>query len=422
MLRSQKHLRKTEYVRIDLNKPITIPGNNQHQTKTNYKFTVTDRDNWFDWYNAYFRADYTFEATADGAAVAGDVRAAPINGSFSLINKFVVKSSGKPIYNVDGIHKLIFIKNLLDFSDDYARSGAKKQFWYLDTTNSTVVAAATNTNQGIRQRGLLSQGGLTVETLIPLNRYSFFEELSDKLLPPMKLEFEIELQSDEELIWQNDGTDRRIVVRNLELWVPMLRFTSEGQKLANENFLKPQQWTYLNEMIQPSSSRRTAFGSWQINPGVKDAKHVFIFIQQTQKVKALTQNPYFFDTFDIDGDDSAALATCRLQYGSSEYYPELDYDANFKLRILNDLENYRYRKNDYNTGVQLQPNNFETLYPILYFDLRENKDNKTNDPKQMVFHYKLNEAANAQDYTIYAGILYESELVLKQVGNELVTV
>ena len=173
-------------------KPITIPGNNQHQTKTNYKFAVTDRDNWFDWYNAYFRADFTFEATADGAAVAGDVRSAPINGSFSLINKLGVKSSGKPIYNVDNIHKLVFIKNLLDVSDDFARSAAKNQFWYLDTTDSNVTAAAA-TNQGIRQRGLLAHAGLTVETLIPLNRYSFFEELSDKLPPPMQLEFEIEL-------------------------------------------------------------------------------------------------------------------------------------------------------------------------------------------------------------------------------------
>ena len=421
MFRSHKHLEKTEFVRIGLDKPLTIPGNNQHQEKNNYKFTVTDRDNWFDWYNAYFRADFTFEATADGAVVAADARSAPINGSFSLINKLVVKSSGKNIYNVDNIHKLIFIKNLLDFSDDYARSAAKNQFWYLDTTNSNVTAAAA-TNQGIRQRGWLAHAGLTVETLIPLSRYSFFEELSDKLLPPMQLEFEIELQSDSELIWQNDGTDRRVVVRNLELWVPMLRFTSEGQKLANENFLKPRTWTYLNEMIQPSSSRRDAFGSWQINPGVKDAKHVFIFIQQSRKVNVLSQNPYFFDTFDIDGDNSAKLATCRLQYGTSQYYPELDYDENFKLRILNDLMNYRYRKNDYNTGVQLQPNNFETLYPIVYFDLRENKDNMTNDPKQMVFHYKLNEAANAQDYTIYAGILYESELVLRRVGNELVMV
>ena len=416
MFRSQKLLEKTEYVRIGLDKPITIPGNNQHQVKTTYKFTFTDRDNWFDWYNAYFRADFTFEATADGAVVAADARSAPINGSFLLINKLVVKSSGKNIYNVDNIHKLIFIKNLLNFSDDYARSAAKNQFWYLDTTDSNVTAAAA-TNQGIRQRGLLAHAGLTVETLIPLNRYSFFEELSDKLLPPMQLEFEIELQSDSELIWQNDGTDRRVVVRNLELWVPMLRFTSEGQKLANENFLKPQKWTYLNEMMQPSSSRRDAFGSWQINPGIKDAKHVFIFFQQSREENGLTQNPYFFDTFDIDGDNSAKLATCRLQYGTSQYYPELDYDENFKLRILNDLMNYRYRKNDYNTGVQLQPNNFETLYPIVYFDLRENKDNMTNDPKQMVFHYRLNEAANAQDYTIYAGILYESELVLRQVGK-----
>ena len=395
MFRSHRHLEKTEFVRIGLDKPISIPGNNQHQTKTNYKFTVTDRDNWFDWYNAYFRADFTFEATADGAAVNADVRSAPINGSFSLINKLVVKSAGKNIYNVDNIHKLIFNKNLLDFSDDFARSAAKNQFWYLDTDNSNVTAAAA-TNQGIRQRGLLAHAGLTVETLIPLNRYSFFEELNDKPIPPMQMEFEIELQSDAELIWQNDGTDRRVVVRNFELWVPMLRFTSEGQKLANENFLKPQKWTYLNEMIQPSSSRRDAFGQWQINPGVKEAKHVFVFIQQSRKVNALTQNPYFFDTFDIDGDNSAKLATCRLQYGSSQYNPELHYDENFKLRILNDLMNYRYRKNDYNTGVQLQPNNFETLYPIVYFDLRENKDNMTNDLKQICFRRRF-----LADYLFY---------------------
>ena len=87
--------------------------------------------------------------------------------------------------------------------------------------------------------------------------------------------------------------------------------------------------------------------------------------------------------------------------------------------MLNDLINYRYRKNDYNTGVQLQPNNFETLYSVIYFDLRENKDNATNDPKQMVFHHRLNEAANAADYIIYAAIMYEAELVIKQVGNEL---
>jgi len=130
------------------------------------------------------------------------------------------------------------------------------------------------------------------------------------------------------------------------------------------------------------------------------------------------KNPYIFDTFNIDGDNSASLATCRLQYGTS-FYPELDYNHDFKIRILNDLINFRYRKNDYNTDVQLQLANFQELYLIIYFDLRNTKESVTGDPKKLAFHYRLNEAANAQDHTIFAVVLNEEEFVLKQIGNEL---
>ena len=37
-------------------------------------------------------------------------------------------------------------------------------------------------------------------------------------------------------------------------------------------------------------------------------------------------------------------------------------------------------------------------------------------------HYRINEAANAHDYTIYAMVLNEEEVVMKQIGNELVAV
>ena len=46
----------------------------------------------------------------------------------------------------------------------------------------------------------------------------------------------------------------------------------------------------------------------------------------------------------------------------------------------------------------------------------------TGDPQELEFHYKLNEAANAQDYIIFAAVLNEEEFVLKQIGNELVVV
>jgi len=66
------------------------------------------------------------------------------------------------------------------------------------------------------------------------------------------------LQDDDEMIFQTDGTGRRIVVDKFELWVPQLTLTSEGQKMFNENFLKPAQWSYLKEVLHPNPSRSYA--------------------------------------------------------------------------------------------------------------------------------------------------------------------
>ena len=100
------------------------------------------------------------------------------------------------------------MKNLLDFSDDYARSTARSHFWYLDTAETVVL----NNNSGIKAREGLIQDPKTVETIIPLNRYSFFEDLQDKILPPVQMEFNVTFQNDAELVWQNDNNARRVVV------------------------------------------------------------------------------------------------------------------------------------------------------------------------------------------------------------------
>ena len=177
MFRSPSYLEGKNFVKFDLNTPLIFPGNGQIQRKDMHKFAVADRDNLYDWYNAYFYVEYTFEATANG--VATDKQSAPINGSFSLIKQLTIKSAGKVIYTANEVHKILFIKSLLDFSDDYARSVAKSQFWCLDSDGTTVTADAA-TNAGIRQRALRSQDGVTVKTTIPLNRYSFIEGLQDR--------------------------------------------------------------------------------------------------------------------------------------------------------------------------------------------------------------------------------------------------
>ena len=413
MFRVQPYLEKRKYIQFNLQDSIVLPGNGEFQEKNRYKFNVNDRDNFYDWYKASFLVDFKFEAKANGAIIDADTESVPMNGSFSLIKNLRI-NSGKELY------KIIFIKNLLDFSDDYSRSLAKNYFWYLDN-DATTATDANATNLGMRARALLSHGGQMVQTKIPLNRYSFFESLSDRLLPPMQLEFEIVLQDDREMIYQNDGTERRIVVHKLELWVPQLHFTGKGQTRINETFLKPTQWKYLKENMYSSGDKRDSNGTFTIGSRHRNPKHVFIFFQQSRKKNSYRQNPYIFDTFDLDGDDSARLSNCKLECGTT-FYPDVDYKYNNKLRILDDLMEFRYRNDDYNSGVQLQVTNFEKLYPIIYFDLRDAKQTMTGDPQTLNFEYTLNEAANAYDYKIFAAVLTEEEFILKPLGNELVLV
>ena len=117
----------------------------------------------------------------------------------------------------------------MEFSDGYSRSVATKKLWYLGTNN-----AAEANNTGFDARRALTQavndngtgGSKTVNTTIPLNRYSFFEELEDKMLVPMHLELNIQLQDDNELVYRANGVDgdalARVVVTKFQLWVPKL--------------------------------------------------------------------------------------------------------------------------------------------------------------------------------------------------------
>ena len=238
---------------------------------------MKDRDIVYDWYNAYFRVEFELQTLEDSNNVTADTESAPVNGSS--------------------------IKSLVEYSDDFVRTVAQDEFWYLDTDNTAMTAAAVM-NEGIRARRLLSHGNDTkVQTVTPLNRFFFFEELSDRLLPPMRLLFGIVLEEDSKMIFQNDGTGRRIVITKIQLWVPKLMLTPEGQKLVNKQFLRPTKWRYLKETLAPSSNRRDAGGQWQITPGVKDAKHIFAFFQQAEKNLSLCHNPYKFDTFNLNNAD-----------------------------------------------------------------------------------------------------------------------
>ena len=426
--RTSENLQRYEFVRFHLDNVIVQPANNQSQKKTGYRFTINDRSTMFDFFNGFFEVSKELQKIADGLGYAAVDRATIINGSHSLIRHMVIKSSCKIVYESDNLHRITNVKNILEYSDDYSRSVAKNSFWYLDSDNTTA-----NTNTGFEARKLLTQrvgennnpvetAAKSINEIIPLNRYSFFQELERKMLPPMQLTIELTLNEDSELIHKAAAAAAgRVVVKRLYLWLPRLIPKDSMYSSFVSEFLKPTTWTYMRDLHNHSANTQAVQNIFQISPAIDNVKHVFIYLQRTDgpNNNESERTPYILDTFQLDANSS--LSSCRLEYGNNVFYPELEYDGDSKIRIFNDLMSYAFRKNDYNTGTQLNLHNFTSLYGLIYFDLSYQKEDITRDPKQLILHYRLNvaPAANVRAHSI---VFYESEVVVKTVGNELMIV
>ena len=374
--RTSKYLQRNELVRYQLENVISIPANGQYQQKTGYKFTINDRSSFYDWYNAYFEVQFQLQVWADGTGVPNATCATVINGAHSLINHIMIKSAGKIVYDTNNLHKVTFVKNLLEYSDDFSRSVAKDSFWYLDVANLADMTAAGNTGFEARRNltkrvgegGGAEDAAKDVNVIIPLNRYSFFEELYDKMLEPMQLEFNIELQNDNELIYKAAAAAAgRVVVNGFLLWVPRLTPKKILYDEFVESFPSKKSWTYNREMYNASAPTRSS-GFFQISPSIDNVKAIFVYLQRV-KTENENENPYHFDTYKLNAaNNNSYLATCRLEYGNGVFYPETEYDSDSKVRIYNDLMSYGMRKNNYNSGTQLNIANYNSLYSIIYFD------------------------------------------------------
>ena len=415
--RSSEYLQRNELVRYQLDDVIRLPGNTQHQVKNGYKFTINDRSSFYDWYNAYFEVQFQLQKLADGTAYGGGDRIAVINNSHSLIKHLMIKSAGKIVYDTDNLHNVTFVKNLLEYSDDYSRSVAKNSLWYLDTDATTAAE-----NVGFEARRLITQAG-NANVIIPLNRWSFFEELNDKMLVPMQLQFNIELNSDAEMVHKAHAIDpARVVINRFILWVPRLTPRDSMYDKFVSSFLKETEWKYMREMYNVSAPTNTS-GFFQISSSIDNVKHIFVYLKNNYRDandhRQAENSPYTMNTFSLPG--GASLSNCRLEYGNGVFYPETEYDSENKARIFNDVMAYAMRKNDYNTGTQLNTANYNSLYPLIYFDLTYQSEKVTRDPKQLIFRYRLS-ANTDQNFAVHAVVLYEEILKIDKIGNELVIV
>ena len=232
--RTPRYLERYEDVVFDLENRLEInPNDTQHQNRDGLKIVADNSGETtpFDWYNARLSVNFKVDKLADHAAIALNDNIGTANGSNSLIKKIQVRAEGREVYDCDYANHCVNIKNLLEYNPSYAKSVGTNEYYFPDTSRhangskyirrqvqhvrndannayeerTLLDNDNVNYNKGFAARKLLLGASAEVNCEIPLNRYSFFEELQDKLLPNVKIELQIEMENDKNLIWRGDG-------------------------------------------------------------------------------------------------------------------------------------------------------------------------------------------------------------------------
>ena len=224
---------------------------------------------------------------------------------------------------------------MLEYNPSYAKSVGTNEYYFPDTSGKAelnkytiakvrngagnaeideIVGVNEDYNKGFAARKVLLGTSAEVNFEIPLNRYSFFEGLQDKLLPNVKIELQIVMENDKNLIWRGKladgnnpppdaaGTSYRLIVTRLQLFAPRIIFNSEGQKLYLEKYLKPQKWTYLTETTYNQDMRTQRTGNFKLTIGIMKPRHVFIFFIKNTNLDNQLENPFLYNTFTITTD------------------------------------------------------------------------------------------------------------------------
>ena len=356
--RNPQYLSNYEDVVFETERPLAVnPNNVDKQERTSIKIVADNGGevNPFDWYNTRFSVNFKVNKLADNSAIAVDDVNGIVNGSNILIKRLSVTANGTPVYDCKYANHFVKIKNLLEYNPSYAKSVGTNEFYFPDTSRHADGSKYTrrwvthrqnaarnadqaglmlddvnpNYNKGFAARKQLLGASAEVNCEIPLNRYSFFEELQDKLLPNMKIDLDIEFDDDKNLIWRGGaadaaGTSYRLIITKLRLFVPKLIFNSEGQKLCMENYLKPYKWTYLAEKGNTSNPMTQGSGNFRITQGIKKSRHVFVFIINTDNLNNQLENPFLYNTFSVS-TDPRTLTRCHLEVGNGEDYPDIEY-------------------------------------------------------------------------------------------------
>ena len=424
--RKPEFVKRYEYNYYDLETPLNSNvANNARQTKNNYRFEVDNSSeaNPIDWYNAYLEVDFKLVQLANSAAgiTAGTGNEANFctttNGQ-TFIKEIQVGCNGITVYNNTRANESANILSMLKYTKSYADTVGKDQFFFVNSSTGTAEPRPAELlyNEGFGKRKILTDAAAVNNISIPLNLYSYFAAFKNNLHPNLKTNIKLTLENDDNIIFRNAAApNSKVILTKLRLWIPKIIFNEEGLKAYLAEYLKPKTWIYHKEHqeIKQSGATNDAF---RISTGIRRPRHVFIWAVPTLSYNHQGANIFTFALDKIGGNRSYARA--QLEMNNSMFYPQLEFSSTEESRLYRALMSFSSAYNDVLSGPIIDRTNFKNIFGLLYFDLRNQRDDVKNSVVSLTFRYQLtgNPGGN---YTLNALILHEKEIELYTSSGKL---
>ena len=425
--RKPKFVQRYEYNYYDLETPLnSIVANNARQTKNNYRFEVDNSSeaNPIDWYNAYLEVDFKLvtlanSATGITAGTGAEANFCTTTNGQTFINEIQVECNGKTVYNNTRANESANILSMLKYTKSYADTVGKDQFFFPDSSTGTAEPREDQPlyNEGFGKRKILTDAAAVTNISIPLNLYSYFAAFKNNLHPNLKINILLKLEDDNNIILRDttNAPDSKVIITKLRLWAPKIIFNEMGLKNYLEDYLKPKTWTYHKEHQEIKQSGATN-DSFRISAGIRKPRHVFIWAVPTLSYNNQGANIF---TFGIDKvGTNRGYARAQLAINNSMFYPQLEFSSTEKSRLYRSLMSFSSAYNDVLSGPIIDRTNFENLYGLLYFDLRNQEDDVKDSVVSLTFRYQLTGVPGG-DYTLNALILHEKEIELSTASGKL---
>ncbi len=214
-----------------------------------YKIPAKDLNLWIHPHNSYLHLRGKV-IKSDGTDLSPSDMVTLTNNGFDLFNTAKYRIGDKEIESIDYVGIGTTILNLVEFSDDYAKSAASNMFWFRETADSTVInrfiydstdkqtklkesdakledlvtkiKANHNFNEGFLERWKLTKQSKQISMFLPLNRLFGFCKDINRVFRGLPHEIELERNFDDNIIHRSGSNNYKFEISHLSLFVPIV--------------------------------------------------------------------------------------------------------------------------------------------------------------------------------------------------------